>query len=244
MNRITLYVNPKQKRADKTYTVYVATVINSQPVRFNTGVHAAADSIDSLRGIIRGTTKDVKDKNLIVSNCKARINDIFVRYRLRFSELSPELLRKEYSNYTSNFYFFDYAMKKLNENKLDVAHGSYKRYVSVLKKIKEFSPKLQICDITETVLLEFIRYSKSVCNNKSSTVHANMKIIKQYFFAARKEGLTTGNPFENIRLRANIAVREYLSPDELKCCIQLYRKGILPEPLQNVLRYFLFSNEK
>ena len=92
MNRITLYVNPKQKRADSTYTVYVATVIDGQPVRVS--VHAPIGSIDSLRGVIRGTTKDVKDKNLIVNNCKSRISDIFVRYRLRFSELTPELLRR------------------------------------------------------------------------------------------------------------------------------------------------------
>ena len=241
MNRITLYVNPKQKRADSTYTVYVATVIDGQPVRFNTGVHAPIGSIDSMRGAIRGTTKDAKDKNLIVSNCKSRISDIFVRYRLRFSELTPELLRREYDNYTSNFIFYDYAIKKLCDNKLYLTHSSYKRHLSALKKIKTFSPKLQLTDVTESMIQEYIRWCKLTRKNKASSICSNIKILKQYFFAARKEGLISGNPFESVRLRVNIAVREYLSPDELKICIQLYRKCTLPEPLQNVLRYFLFS---
>jgi len=158
MNRITLYINPKQKRADNTYTIYIATVICGRPVRFNTGVHAPPDSIDQLRGVIRGTSKEVKDQNLIINNCKARVNDIFVRYRLRFSELTPELLRREYDNYTSNFYFNDYALNKLRENKVALAPGTYKRHLSALRKIKTFSPNLRLSDISETMIQELIRW--------------------------------------------------------------------------------------
>lgn len=71
MNRITLYINPKQKRADDTYTVYVSTVVCGQPVRFNTGIRSCFENIDLLRGIIRGTTKEIKDRNLIINNCKS-----------------------------------------------------------------------------------------------------------------------------------------------------------------------------
>jgi len=74
-----------------------------------------------------------------------------------------------------------------------------------------------------------------------SSVLGTIKPLKKYFYEARKEGLVTGNPFEHIRLRANIAVREYLSPNELQGCIDLYKRRTLPDPLQNVLRYFLFS---
>lgn len=100
---------------------------------------------------------------------------------------------------------------------------------------------MRLNDITETFVIELIRWCKTSRKNKASSVQATVKLLKQYFYMAKKERLVSGNPFENIRLRANIAVREYLSPDELQICIKLYRSRTLPEPLQNVLRYFLFS---
>jgi len=241
MNKISLYVNPKQQKADGTCTVYVVTVLSGQPVRFNTGVSAAMSAIDFGKGAIRGSSVEVKDKNLIISNCRARINDIFVRYRLRFSELTPEQLRREYDSYTSNLYFYDYALKKLNENKADVAPGTYKRHMSALRKIKTFSPNLRLNDITEIMVQELIRWCRNSCKNKASSILGTIKPLKKYYSEARKEGLVTGNPFEDVRLRANIAVREYLSPEELQRCIDLYKRRMLSEPLQNVLRYFLFS---
>ncbi|MDR2653073.1 MAG: site-specific integrase [Prevotellaceae bacterium] len=241
MNRVALYINPKQKRADNTYTMYVSTVVCGKPVRFNTGVHSHLKNIDLLRGIIRGTTKDVKDKNLIINNCKSRINDIFVRYRLRFSELTPELLRREYENYTANFLFYDYAITKLLDRKLDITNGTFRRHKAGLRKIKTFSPDLHLNDITETTVLELIRWCKTVRKNKTSSIQSTVKLLKQYFYMAKKEKLASGEPFENVRVRANIAIREYLSPDELQTCIKLYRSRTLAEPLQNVLRYFLFS---
>lgn len=241
MNRVTLYINPQQKKVDDTYSIYVSTVVSGRPVRFKTGVSARLENVDLPRGYIKGTSKEVKDKNLIINNCKARINEIFVRYRLRFSELTPELLRKEYENYTTNFLFYDYALQKLNENKTDYSAGTYKRHLSALRKIKAFSPELRLSDITETTVRELIRWCRTTCKNKASSTLGTLKPLKKYFYIARKEGLVSGNPFEAVRLQPNISVREYLSPDELRQCITLYKANTLPEHLQNVLRYFLFS---
>jgi len=241
MNRICLYVNRQQVKRDGACAIYISTVVNGQPVRFHTGVSAPVDAIDFSREVIRGTAKEVKDKNLIISNCKARISDIFVRYRLRFSELTPELLRSEYENYLSNFLYYDYAMKKLNERKPDLAQSSYKRHKSVLGKIKEFAPNLRLGDINEQFVQDLVRWCRNTCKNELSTTHNAIKTFKFYYHRALREGLVKGNPFEAVRVRDNIATREYLSPEELQIFISLYKKNTLTPPLQNVLRYFLFS---
>jgi hypothetical protein len=49
MNKITLYVNNRQQKADGTCAIYVATIVNGQPVRFRTGVSARIDAIDFVR---------------------------------------------------------------------------------------------------------------------------------------------------------------------------------------------------
>ena len=241
MNRIYLYVNRQQVKRDGTYAIYVSTVVSGQPVRFHTGVSAPMEMIDFSREVIRGTSKEVKDKNLIISSCKARISDIFVRYRLRFSDLTPELLHSEYENYLCNFFYYDYAMKKLNERKQDLAHSSYKRHKSVLGKIKEFAPALRLGDINEQLVQDLVRWCRNTCKNELSTTHNTVKTLKFYYHRALRENLVKGNPFEAVKVRDNVATREYLSPDELQLFIDLYKKNTLAPPLQNVLRYFLFS---
>jgi site-specific recombinase XerD len=241
MNKITLYVNRSQQKADGTSAIYVATVVNGQPVRFHTGICAAFEAIDFAKGGIRGRSSEIKDKNLIISSCRARISDIFVRYRLRFSELTPELLRREYDSYQSSFLFYDYAMKKLNERKLDLAHETYKKHRSMLKKINRFSPNMRLSDITEQTTQELVRWCKQTCKNGLAGTHNTYRVFKYYFRRALRENLVKGNPFENVKARPNIAVREYLSPDELQKLIDFYKKNMYAPPLQNVLRYFLFS---
>jgi site-specific recombinase XerD len=241
MNKIVLYVNTKQAKHDKTCTIYVSTVVAGQPVRFSTKVSAPAKDIDLAHGVIRGMSKEVKDKNLIISNCKARLSDIFVRYRLRFSELTPALLRREYEHYLCQFLFYDYAMKKLADKKADMAEGTHRRHVCALKKISKFSPQLRLADVNPTLVQELVRWCKVSRKNKASSILNTVKTLKIYYSIAKKEGLVKGNPFEDLRLRANIPVREYLSPDELRALVALYKRKALSEPLQNVLQYFLFS---
>ncbi len=241
MNRISLYVNKKQVKLDGTCAIYVATVVNGQPVRFNTEVSAPLELIDFGHDVIRGSSQEIKDKNLIISNCKARVSDIFVQYRLRFSELTPQLLRREYDNYLSNHLFFDYAIKNLHERRLDITKSTHKRHVTVLNQIKRFSPDLRLSDINEDMVKAFVRWCRHSCKNQMSTVQKNIKVLKFYYRLAGKEGLVKGNPFEEIRIRPNHSVREYLSNEELNQFIALYKANSLSGPLQNVLRYFLFS---
>jgi site-specific recombinase XerD len=241
MNKITLYVNRKQQKSDGTCAIYVATVVNGQPVRFHTGVNALFEVIDFSKGGVRGSSADAKDKNLIISNCRARVSDIFVRYRLRFSELTPELLRREYDNYTSNYLFYDYAMLKLNERKQDVAPGTYRRHMYQLKKIQRFAQTAHISDINEDFLLRLIRWCKSSCGNEPSGINNTIRVVRFYHLRARKEGLAVGNPFADVHARCTVPNREYLNEKEVSNLVRMYKSNELPYGQQNVLRYFLFS---
>ncbi|MGL4363907.1 MAG: site-specific integrase [Bacteroidales bacterium] len=241
MNKISLYANKRQPKSDNTYSVYVATVICGKPIRFSTGVSAAWEEIDFNRNILRGRTSSIKDANLIISNCIARISDIFVRYRLTFLDLTPDLLRREYDNYTQNFLFYDYAVAKLNARRHDISNGTYRRHFYQLQKIKQFSKNAYIADITEDFLTRLKRWCKSERRNSPSGISNTFKVAKFYYARAIKEGLAKANPFTEVKTRCTIPNREFATKEELVALITLYRSRKLHESLQNVLRYFLFS---
>ena len=46
-------------------------------------VSVPAAKFDEKSGLLKGNSKEAKDINLIVSNLKARVNDILVKFRLR-----------------------------------------------------------------------------------------------------------------------------------------------------------------
>ncbi|MGL4956431.1 MAG: site-specific integrase [Bacteroidales bacterium] len=242
MNKIKLYANPKQQKADNTYAIYVSTIICRKPVRFNTRVTALWCEIDFARSELRGNSLRTKDYNLIIANCMSRINDILVRYRLNFSELTPDLLRREYDNYTQNFLFYEYAIAKLNERKDDVSDGTYRRHFYQLQKIKQFSPNAHIADITEDYLTRLKRWCKTERKNAPSGISNTFKVAKFYHARAVKEGLAKVNPFTEVKTRCTVPNREFLTQEELAVLIALYRSRTLIDSYQNVLRYFLFSS--
>jgi hypothetical protein len=160
MNRILLYANKKQAHPDGTCNVYVCTVVRRVPVRFNTGVRTDVKLIDFKNGYLKGNSKDIADKNLIIENCRARINDIFVRYRLRFADLTPDLLRREYEDYTQNFLFHDYALAKLEQRKILLSIGRIRHHRSVIEKINAFAPNLYLSGITEDFVMRLTAWCR------------------------------------------------------------------------------------
>jgi site-specific recombinase XerD len=173
----------------------------------------------------------------------ACINDIFVRYRLdrRNIKPTPAQLRKEYENYECQFLFYDYAMQKLEERKGLIEPGTYRKDLSGIRKIQRFSSDLRLTDITKNLAEKLLHWCHVSQKNQLSTTKNTCRILKFYYAVAKREGLVSGNPFEGLRVSCNIANREYLSPQEIKKCIELYQHGALPGSFQNVLRYFLFS---
>ena len=51
---------------------------------------------DSDKGSIKGTSKEAKDTNLILTNMISRVNDILVKFRLRNISLNKESFMREY----------------------------------------------------------------------------------------------------------------------------------------------------
>lgn len=236
------------KRQDGKCAVLVVTVVKRKLVKFNTRILASSDEWDEKLQLIRGKTKEVNDNNLIIRNCKARINNILVKYRLKNTELTPELIRKEFLNpsYDTDFYAFYEA--ELKNKKEFVEPSTYAQHGSVLSKLKLFRKSCNFSELDKKWVEDYIVFCRSYKNedsktikNKQSTINKNLKTIKVYINLALQQGKIEKSPFENIK---KIKVRseiEYLEEAELAKLLEIYRKNLFDKTKQDVLRRYLFS---
>jgi site-specific recombinase XerD len=228
------------KRQDGKCAVLVVTVVKRKLVKFNTKILATPDEWDDKHQLIKGKTKEVNDNNLIIRNCKSRINNILVKYRLKNTDLTPGLIRKEYLNpsYDTDFYAFWEAEMK---NKKDfIAASTYAQHESVLNKLKEWRPNVNFSEVDKLFLEDFQRQCKKL-KNKQNTINKNLKTIKVYINLALEQERIEKSPFKNlqkVKVRTEI---EYLKKEELIILLDKYRKNLFPNNKQEGLRQYLFS---
>jgi hypothetical protein len=130
-----------QKKVNKKgeAPIYIGFYVNRTKIEVATKISISPDFFDKTKGIIKASYEYAKDKNLIISNIKANINDVFVKYRLRGDELSVNLFWKEYRAHGqyANFFSFCEAYQKMRFQELALA--TRKKHNSCLNNLKEFS---------------------------------------------------------------------------------------------------------
>lgn len=237
---IKIYLNKEYLKEDGTAAVYILCHLKRKSIKFNTLVSANPDHWDYKNNCIKGNTKEIKDKNLIISNCISRINNVFVKYRLQQKELTPELLKKEYQNPSLYINFYSFMEKAIKERKGDITDTTIKHHFSILNKLKLFKPDLAFSEITEDFIENFRRWLKVTKKNEATTTHEALKAFKTYVNIAVKKGIIEKSAFFSVKLKRPKTKPEYLTYDELKSLWELYIKNTLEWNYQVVLRGFLF----
>ena len=250
MAKVTVILDLKHPRKDATCTVYIFTSVKSVPIWFNTKVSILPVNWDNEKQCIRGSSKTIKDDNLLIGNCRARISDIFVKYRLKFEELTPALLRKEYANPTADIDFYAFWEMEMKSKKDFVSPNTIAQHESVLAKLKRFQPKCAFSELDKDFLIEYQRYcltkvkhkfDSTKKGNNQNTINKNLKVIKVYTQIALEREKLKKNPFENLKIKAQHVDIVFLTQDELNVLVKKYKKANFAVKYQETLRRYLFS---
>ncbi|MGM0530437.1 MAG: phage integrase SAM-like domain-containing protein [Bacteroidota bacterium] len=241
MASVSVWLNDKYKKQDGTCAVYVVTHVHRQKVKFNTGISVRPELWNDEKKRVKGSSKKAKDDNLVIDNCRARVNNVFVRYRLQNKELTPELLREEYKTPTSYIDFYDFYERKLNDQKGLLADNSVKQHKTVLNNLKKYKKSLMFSQITTKWIEDYQKYMKNKRKNSANTIRKHLGIIKGYLTIAVKEEIITKHPFNGIQIKGSQTERMYLLPNELQTILDLYRKGRYSENQTKVVRQYLWS---
>lgn len=239
MSTIRTYIRKHKKDSD-TGVVWISFYIKREKIHFSTSVSIQESAWNEVKCVVTSADKQYRDKNLIIETIVARVNNVFVKYRLRNKVITRDGFFKTYNrpdDYDTFFDFVDVYRKKISDFTEDSTMDTHK---SAIDKLKAFNPKLHFDDITEDWLDTYYSHLRKKMENCENTAYKNMSIIRKYVRAAWKAGYMDENPFEHWSIKRTRSSYEYLNPDELELMIKLYNSGRLGEVDHKCLEFFLF----
>lgn len=242
MAKVTIKRRNESERADGSAALYAVVYIQRDKIRIPLGISVCAADWDPILERVKGRGQQVKDLNLIISNTKARISDIMVRARL-----TGEILTKE--NFLSQFHrpgetanFIEYARRHLDALKPAMQPETIRHHRAALNKVEAYNPRLTLEQITPEWLRVYAAHLRIEHNNNPGTICKNMCVIRMHYYAAMRAGKVKNNPFEAYKLPRPMPLIVFLTEEELKSLIDLYRSDALPDNEADVLRFFLFMS--
>lgn len=240
MAKVTIKRRNESERADGRAALYAVLNIERTKIRLPLDLAVTSAEWDPVTERIRGRGQEVKDKNLIISNAKAKISDILVRARLTGETLTKEGFLALYRRPGETMNFVDYARRHLDELQTALQPQTLRHHKAALKKLEEYNAALQISDITPEWLQVYAAHLRKHYDNNPGTIRKNMCVIRMHYYAAMRAGKVKNNPFMVYKLPAADPAVIYLTEEELNALTSLYNSNTLPDNEQDVLRFFLF----
>lgn len=240
MAKVTIKRRNENERADGRAALYAVLNIERTKIRLPLDIAVTSAEWDPVTERIRGRGQEAKDKNLIISNAKAKISDILVRARLTGETLTKEGFIALYRRPGETMNFVDYARRHLDELQTALQPQTLRHHKAALKKLEEYNAALQISDITPEWLQVYAAHLRKHYDNNPGTIRKNMCVIRMHYYAAMRAGKVRNNPFEVYKLPAADPAVIYLTEEELNVLTSLFNSNTLPDNEQDVLRFFLF----
>ena len=204
-------VRTNYTRVDGTSQVYLQLIINGVVKWLPLELHWPITHFDQASGLAlpqKGRDKKAQaaadDINLQAGKELARVNGIFVRWRLSEQELTmPEFL-KEFNNKLSKTNFCDYYQTKLDERYRteEISELSYKAQRASLRKLKEFNALLPFVNLKATDFArKFDLFLEKKKKSGANTRWARHKDIKTYLnLAADKDNIRFDDPYKDFKV--------------------------------------------
>ena len=240
MAKVSIKRRVGYERADGRAALYAVVNIKRDKIRIPLDIAVTDSEWDPISERVKGRGQESKDKNLIISNAKAKISDILVRSRLTGNVLTKDKFLAQYHKPGETMNFNEFADQHLTQLKSAFQPETMRHHKAALKKLAEYSPGLQIGDITPEWLQTYARYLRKHYDNNSSTIRKNMCVIRMHYYAAMRAGKVENNPFTVYKIPTAEPRVVYLTEEEFNSLTALYNSGRLAKNEQDVLRFFLF----
>lgn len=238
MNNVKTYLRKYNSVNDGI--VWISFFVNRERVNFSTKVHVDEKNWSEKRMRITSGDKDYEDKNLIIESILSRINNVFVKYRLKDKTISRDTFMRAYNKKTDFDTFFDFINEYQKKYSHKIEMSTFQTHLTVINKLKEYNSQLTFDDITHDWLDNYFSYMRKELRNNANTAYKNMGVLKKYVRAAFKAGYIEENPFENWSIKRTTASCIYLTENELNLLLDEYKSGELEFKLHKTLEFFLF----
>ena len=240
MAKIKIIQNTSRITKDGLAPLYISFYLERSKLMLPCKISVPVIKFDSDKGSIKGTSKEAKDTNLILTNMISRVNDILVKFRLRNISLNKESFMREYNNPSDYNSFHDFVKDYMRSYSRKIEYSTLQHHRSCLKKFQEYKADIQFHEITEDLIQDYHYYMKRKLGNSEITAQRNLATIKIYVGAAAKKGYIQNNPFKEIKIKKVKNTVDYLTEDELATFFKIYSERTIAPKLYHTIEFFLF----
>ncbi|MDL2262859.1 site-specific integrase [Bacteroidales bacterium OttesenSCG-928-I21] len=239
MVTIKIYLRKHSKNTNEGI-VWISFYVNREKINFSTKVKCDTKNWNEKKCCIAAGDKLAGDKNLVIERISARINDVFVKFRLKNKKITRDSFLRAYNRPDDYDTFFDFI--KENQKKICIKNelSTMHTHTTVIKKLKEYAPNLHFDDITTDLLDEYYAYLRKELNNNDNTAYKNMSTFKKYVNAAFKAGYLDENPFADWKIKRITSNYTYFDESEIGILLSIYKEGELELKLHKTLEFLLF----
>lgn len=240
MAKISIKRRNESERADGCAPLYAVLNIEREKIRVPVDLAVTVTEWDAVAERVKGRGQEVKDKNLIISNVRAKISDILVRARLTGEQLTKASFLALYRRPPEDGQFIRYARRHLDATRDALQWETQRHHAAALKKLEDYRPDLYLHEITPEFLRTYAVYLRDKLGNSPGTIRKNMCVLRVYYYAAMRAGLVHRNPFDTYKAPRAEPVVVFLTEEEFTALLDLYKSDRLPDNEQDVLRFWLF----
>lgn len=186
---------------------------------YRTILHVEPEYWDAKNERIKNKHPNVIELNALLDKRVAEIKKEISLVEITDDSASISVIRNKLDNRTS-FDLFEYADKEMELMFNRGQHATYKKYKSVIKKLKAYVKKdiLPIKNITLEFVRQYENHLLNELNNNRNTVTVNLKALARLVNDIyRNYDLEfNNNPFKKFKMKRELTERVYLEANEVK----------------------------
>ena len=210
----------KNKLNEKGLVPLYLRIIKDRRAKFiSLGIYLKPSEWNEEAGKVRKSHPNSARMNAMIAQRIADAESVAVEMETKSKTISSHKIKEKIIG-AAPVDFFEFAQKYLQSLENKSAVGTYKRASFVINKLKAYcnNKPLYFDEITVSFLKDYEQYLISECNNRTNTVHSNLRVIRTIIILAVNEDIITrnDNPFYKFTLKWEKTQREFLTEEELK----------------------------
>ena len=221
--------------------VYLHITGHAQRKRLGLDLYLQANNFCNKKQRLTSKDESSKVTNLILDNYAAKIASIKTTYHLTNKELDVPTFVEEFVNGIPRVDFVAFALHYLSMEKGDLSSGTYRRYTSVLTKLREYKTPLLFTELDHKFLVKYKKYLFEKKKNSSTTIASNIAAIKKFLNAAKKFNISLAIDPDVIKPGNTKGQRVDLNRNEVRKLVKYLKSEFISDSIRLVLGYFLFG---
>lgn len=231
---ISLILRTDKIRKDLKCPIYYLVLFNGRHIKIPTGKYTLETDWDNSK-------KRIKTDVLLSNNLLGSISDFnsFVsQMELAGKSITTECIKDFFKGADTNDFYAFYE-KYIKRRKKEFSDGTYDKYLTTLKILKDYKPSLSFSEITYKFVLEFDEYLRVIRDNNGGEFNRH-KNFKTVILEAIKQDYSLENPYKIFKKKYKTPLTPFITLDEVNKLEDIefvYENSIIEE----VRDMFVFS---